>query len=72
MNGPKVIVVPHMNMAQHKVFFVQFSNQEKNAQLLKGATLAANMAQATMKVFIVQHMNMADILIMEKNFPKAG
>ncbi len=71
-NGPKVFLVDKDYKADYKVFLVEHSYKEKNAQLLAGGTLVQKDYQADTKVFLVDKDYKADICIMQRNFPRAG
>lgn len=66
----KVFIVKYEHQADRKVYFVDYSYQEKNAQIISPGELVRYDYQADTKVFIVDQDYKADIKIMRKNFPK--
>jgi hypothetical protein len=66
----KVFIVDYKSQADYCVFFVDYSSQEKNHQIIKGGKLVQYSSQADCKVFIVDYSSQADISIERKNFPK--
>lgn len=67
----KVFTVQYAHQADYKVFLVDQSSKEKNAQLISPGELVKYAHQADVKVFIVKYDHQADIKILHKNFPKA-
>ena len=65
----KLFIVNQEHKAKYKVYFVNQQYQEKNAEIIKGCTLAKQEYQADIKVYIVDQEYKADIKIMRKNFP---
>ena len=67
-----VYIVDHPHLAKYKVFYVEHEYQQRNAERIIGGTLVQREHEANVKVVIVKHVSMADILITEANFPKPG
>jgi hypothetical protein len=66
----KVFIVNYESQADHKVYFVDYENQQKNQQIISPGELVNYESQADVKVFIVSYENQATIKILRKNFPK--
>ena len=66
----KVYIVDYKSQADYCVYFVDYSSQEINQQLIEGGKLVDYKSQADCKVFIVDYKSQADICIERKNFPK--
>ena len=66
----KFFMVDYASQADYKVFFVDYSSQEKNEAIIANGKLVKYASQADCKVFIVDYASQADIQIMRKNFPK--
>ena len=64
----KVFITLQENKAKYKVFFVDQSYKEKNAQIITPGELVKEEHKAEIKVFIVDLEHKADIKIMRKNF----
>jgi hypothetical protein len=67
----KVFMVDYKSQSDYTVYFVDYSSQEKNEQIIKGGKLVDYASQADCKVFIVDYQSQADICIERKNFPKS-
>ena len=66
----KVFIVDYKSQADYCVFFVDYSSQQKNHQIIAGCKLVDYASQADCKVFIVDYQSQADICIERKNFPR--
>lgn len=69
MSKAKVFIEQQEFKAKYKVFFVDQSYKEKNAQLICPGELVKQEYHDDVKVFIVDQEYKADIKIMRKNFP---
>ena len=69
-NSAKVFIVDREHKADYKVFFVDQSYKEKNAQIISPGSLVDHDYQADVKVYVVDQDYKADIKIMRKNFPR--
>ncbi|HAL65359.1 MAG: hypothetical protein XD81_0231 [Bacteroidetes bacterium 38_7] len=70
MSNAKVFITKQEYQAKYKVFFVDQSYKEKNADIIKGGQLVNQEYQADVKVFIVDQEYKADIKITRQNFAK--
>ena len=66
----KVYIVDYKSQAYYCVYFLYYSSQEKNHQIIEGGKLVKYKSQADCKVFIVDYKSQADICIQRKNFPR--
>tara|TARA_B110000459_G_C16270862_1_gene341968 strand:- start:157 stop:417 length:261 start_codon:yes stop_codon:yes gene_type:complete len=66
----KVFMVDYKSQADYCVYFVDYSSQEKNQQIIENGKLVKYASQADCKVFIVDYKSQANICIERKNFPK--
>ena len=66
----KVYIVDYKSQADYCVYFVDYSSQEKNHQIIEGGKLVKYKSQADCKGFIVDYKSQADICIQRKNFPR--
>ena len=64
-------MVDYASQADYKVYFVDYSSQEKNAAIIANGKLVKYASQADCKVFIVDYASQSDIQMMRKNFPKS-
>jgi hypothetical protein len=70
MSNARVFIVDSESRSDYKVFFVDSSSYEKNAQLIAGGQLVDSESSANVKVFIVDQEYSANIKITRQNFPK--